>query len=229
MQGDVTEVMFAVRSDLVRNLGNITSRWGPVTGSSSCGARPFFRCSSAPACPWVPSPSGGGGPSAAAWRLATPVTAPARPALPCPQRAARALPRCAGPDPGVHPAGAGRAAVHHHRPRCAFVFLAQFVPSWAAPAADGGGVLRRRGCGHGLQGAGAGHAPRHHQFHAAPHVPPAAGVPLDEKIAFLRETRHAFGRTALVLSGGGSFGSFHMVCAWALGERSGVEGSGSCK
>ena len=25
-----------------------------------------------------------------------------------------------------------------------------------------------------------------------------------------RETRHAFGRTALVLSGGGSFGAFHL-------------------
>ena len=37
---------------------------------------------------------------------------------------------------------------------------------------------------------------------------PAA--PLDDRLAFLRETRHAFGRTALVLSGGGSFGSFHL-------------------
>lgn len=26
--GDVVEVMFAVRSDLLRNLGNMTSRWG---------------------------------------------------------------------------------------------------------------------------------------------------------------------------------------------------------
>lgn len=36
-------------------------------------------------------------------------------------------------------------------------------------------------------------------------------MPLEEKISFLREARHAFGRTALVLSGGGSFGAFHMV------------------
>lgn len=35
-------------------------------------------------------------------------------------------------------------------------------------------------------------------------------------MAFLRETRHAFGRTALVLSGGGSFGAFHMGVVRAL-------------
>ncbi len=34
---------------------------------------------------------------------------------------------------------------------------------------------------------------------------------LDEKLNFLRETRHAFGRTALVLSGGGALGAFHIV------------------
>lgn len=34
---------------------------------------------------------------------------------------------------------------------------------------------------------------------------------LDEKLHFLRETRHTFGRTALVLSGGGSLGVFHLV------------------
>ncbi|KAL4441473.1 hypothetical protein ABPG77_001977 [Micractinium sp. CCAP 211/92] len=39
---------------------------------------------------------------------------------------------------------------------------------------------------------------------------------LDEKLAFLRESRHAFGRTALVLSGGGSFGAFHMGVVKAL-------------
>lgn len=36
------------------------------------------------------------------------------------------------------------------------------------------------------------------------------GVPIEQRLVFLRETRHAFGRTALVLSGGGSFGSFHL-------------------
>lgn len=41
-------------------------------------------------------------------------------------------------------------------------------------------------------------------------------MPLDEKMAFLRESRHAFGRTALVLSGGGSFGAFHMGVVKAL-------------
>ncbi len=34
---------------------------------------------------------------------------------------------------------------------------------------------------------------------------------LEDKINFLRETRHAFGRTALVLSGGGALGAFHVV------------------
>lgn len=40
---------------------------------------------------------------------------------------------------------------------------------------------------------------------------PEGGVDLEEKLAFLRETRHAFGRTALLLSGGGGLGSFHLV------------------
>lgn len=37
-------------------------------------------------------------------------------------------------------------------------------------------------------------------------------LPLDEKLHFLRETRHCYGRTALVLSGGGALGVFHLVC-----------------
>ena len=36
-------------------------------------------------------------------------------------------------------------------------------------------------------------------------------LPLSDKLSFLRETRHAFGRTALVLSGGGALGAFHVV------------------
>ena len=38
-------------------------------------------------------------------------------------------------------------------------------------------------------------------------------VSLEDKLSFLRETRHAFGRTALVLSGGGALGAFHIVRA----------------
>lgn len=34
---------------------------------------------------------------------------------------------------------------------------------------------------------------------------------LQDQLSFLRETRHAFGRTALVLSGGGALGAFHVV------------------
>lgn len=36
-------------------------------------------------------------------------------------------------------------------------------------------------------------------------------LPLEEKLGFLRETRHTFGRSALVLSGGGALGVFHLV------------------
>ena len=39
---------------------------------------------------------------------------------------------------------------------------------------------------------------------------------LEDKLNFLRETRHAFGRTALVLSGGGALGAFHIVSAVPL-------------
>ena len=38
---------------------------------------------------------------------------------------------------------------------------------------------------------------------------PQLGV--KEKLSFLQETRHAFGRTALVLSGGGALGAFHLA------------------
>jgi TAG lipase/steryl ester hydrolase/phospholipase A2/LPA acyltransferase len=41
-------------------------------------------------------------------------------------------------------------------------------------------------------------------------------IELTEKIRFFRETRHSFGRTALLLSGGASFGSFHMGVVKAL-------------
>lgn len=34
---------------------------------------------------------------------------------------------------------------------------------------------------------------------------------LREKLSFLQETRHTFGRTALLLSGGGALGAFHLV------------------
>lgn len=37
---------------------------------------------------------------------------------------------------------------------------------------------------------------------------------VDDKLAFFRVTRHTFGRTALLLSGGGGLGIFHLVGAW---------------
>ena len=39
---------------------------------------------------------------------------------------------------------------------------------------------------------------------------PASQLPYADKLSFFRETRHTFGRTALLLSGGGSLGTFHM-------------------
>ena len=57
-----------------------------------------------------------------------------------------------------------------------------------------------------------------HTLHCTAHC--AADMAMEEKLAFLRESRHAFGRTALVLSGGGSFGAFHMVLrlwGWSVG------------
>ena len=44
-------------------------------------------------------------------------------------------------------------------------------------------------------------------------------VPIQEKLAFLQETRHCFGRTALLLSGGGTLGTFHVGVARALHSR----------
>ena len=44
-------------------------------------------------------------------------------------------------------------------------------------------------------------------------------VPIQEKLAFLQETRHCFGRTALLLSGGGTLGTFHVGVARALQAR----------
>ncbi|XP_026663309.2 triacylglycerol lipase SDP1 [Phoenix dactylifera] len=42
---------------------------------------------------------------------------------------------------------------------------------------------------------------------------------LEEKLAFMQETRHAFGRTALLLSGGASLGAFHVGVVKALVEN----------
>lgn len=48
---------------------------------------------------------------------------------------------------------------------------------------------------------------------------PEAGVSAEEKLNFFREVRHAYGRTALLLSGGGGLGTFHIVstCSWVAG------------
>lgn len=45
-------------------------------------------------------------------------------------------------------------------------------------------------------------------------------VTADEKMTFFRETRMAYGRTALVLSGGGALGSFHLVRPLLSGHSS---------
>ena len=43
--------------------------------------------------------------------------------------------------------------------------------------------------------------------------------PLYKKIEFFSETRHAYGRTALLLSGGASFGMYHLGVIKALHEQ----------
>ena len=42
---------------------------------------------------------------------------------------------------------------------------------------------------------------------------------IDTKLEFFRETRHAYGKTALLLSGGASFGKFHFGLLKALYEQ----------
>ncbi|KAH7430251.1 hypothetical protein KP509_09G090200 [Ceratopteris richardii] len=44
-------------------------------------------------------------------------------------------------------------------------------------------------------------------------------ISLEEKIAFIHETRHAFGRTALLLSGGAALGAFHLGVVRTLVEH----------
>lgn len=48
---------------------------------------------------------------------------------------------------------------------------------------------------------------------------PEPGLNIEEKLSFFRETRHTFGRTALLLSGGGGLGTFHLGVVKALVER----------
>lgn len=47
----------------------------------------------------------------------------------------------------------------------------------------------------------------------------AEDLSLEEKLAFMHETRHAFGRTALLLSGGASLGAFHVGVVRTLVEH----------
>ena len=44
-------------------------------------------------------------------------------------------------------------------------------------------------------------------------------IPITEKLSFLQETRHVFGRTGLLLSGGGSLGTFHIGVCRALNRK----------
>jgi TAG lipase/steryl ester hydrolase/phospholipase A2/LPA acyltransferase len=48
------------------------------------------------------------------------------------------------------------------------------------------------------------------------HVAAESDLRSEEKLAFLQETRHCFGRTALLLSGGGTLGAFHIGVVRAL-------------
>ena len=44
-------------------------------------------------------------------------------------------------------------------------------------------------------------------------------IPNDAKLAFFNETRHSFGRSAMLFSGGASLGFYHMGLARALWEQ----------
>lgn len=48
---------------------------------------------------------------------------------------------------------------------------------------------------------------------------PETELPLAEKMSYFQVTRHAYGRTALLLSGGGGLGTFHLGVCKALFER----------
>ena len=43
-------------------------------------------------------------------------------------------------------------------------------------------------------------------------------ISIERKLEFFAETRHAYGRTALLLSGGATFGKFHLGLVKALYE-----------
>ena len=49
--------------------------------------------------------------------------------------------------------------------------------------------------------------------------PSGEDIPMDAKLAFFNETRHAYGRTALLLSGGAYLGYYHMGVSKALWEE----------
>ncbi|KAL9239992.1 hypothetical protein vseg_014259 [Gypsophila vaccaria] len=51
------------------------------------------------------------------------------------------------------------------------------------------------------------------------HSDDSQDLSLEERLAFMHETRHAFGRTALLLSGGASLGSFHVGVVKTLVEH----------
>jgi TAG lipase/steryl ester hydrolase/phospholipase A2/LPA acyltransferase len=44
-------------------------------------------------------------------------------------------------------------------------------------------------------------------------------IPHPQKLAFIKETRHSYGRTALLLSGGGTMGLYHLGVIKALHEN----------
>lgn len=80
-------------------------------------------------------------------------------------------------------------------------------PPWAAPGAAAAAAPSRLPCS---PCSACAHAPK--PTHAR------TDIALEDRQAFLRELRHAHGRTGLVLSGGGSFGFWHFGVVRALLE-----------
>lgn len=53
----------------------------------------------------------------------------------------------------------------------------------------------------------------------APVLPGDDPIPTEARLAFFNETRHSYGRTALMLSGGAALGFYHMGVMKALMEN----------
>jgi hypothetical protein len=224
--GNIREVMFNLRSDLIRNVANVAKRCGgrgAVLGLLLGPARRRQQLAGRRRPPQSGLVRGGAARSPPRGRglaqqrpltLPAPLHPRARCAPPAPQPAARALLHGACDDPRLHRRGAGAAvdAVGLARGGCehrgeAGVLqvgaVGGLAAGWGAAARRMRTVVASAARGSQIPAARQGSAP----LTARPHAPP---------LPARREVRHAYGRTALLLSGGGGLGSFHIVSGASL-------------